>query len=289
MKRINLTLITIAFVFLLSLNFIAPISVDADYITIYSGEEGKITLKMDNNEDFDVKRVSISLDLDKLPFTTVGSSEKDIDDIDENDDDSVSFTLRASSDIEPGDYDIQYTLKYSNADSIDEESYTKEGTFGLRVSAKTDLDFSVETRGKEINSPIVGKEGRISLEVINRGLAEIKSVNVKITPEGYELLSKNNVFVGTIDSDDTDLASFEVIYRSISPKFKADVTYKDFDNKDQTKSVDILFKVYSEEQALKLGLIKKSKIFVYFIILVVLIVAWFVLRRMRKNKKKNWR
>ena len=244
---------------------------------------------MDNNEDFDVKRVSISLDLDKLPFTTVGSSEKDIDDIDENDDDSVSFTLRASSDIEPGDYDIQYTLKYSNADSIDEESYTKEGTFGLRVSAKTDLDFSVETRGKEINSPIVGKEGRISLEVINRGLAEIKSVNVKITPEGYELLSKNNVFVGTIDSDDTDLASFEVIYRSMSPKFKADVTYKDFDNKDQTKSVDILFKVYSEEQALKLGLIKKSKIFVYFIILVVSIVTWFVWRRMRKNKKKNGR
>ena len=136
-----------------AINFISAVTVDADYVTLYSGEEGRVTLNIENNENFDIEDISIAIDLSEVPFTSVGSSVRDIDDINENDDDSVSFTLRPSTDIIPGDYDIPYSVKYVNAEN-NTEDFTENGSFGIRVSAKTDLDFSAETR--EVS--IVGKK-----------------------------------------------------------------------------------------------------------------------------------
>jgi len=196
----------------------------------------------------------------------------------------VSFTLRASTDIVPGDYNIPYTLTYINAENST-ESFEKTGSFGLRVSAKTDLDFALEIR----ENAIVGDEGRISLEVINKGLGDIKSVSVQIFPNGFELLSKNKVFVGTVDADDTDLASFDVIYKSQNPILSVRVEYRDFDNQVQVQTVEIPFNVYTRERAIELGLIEKSKAKTYLGIAFVLVVVWFFYRRRKKKKKMNRR
>src|SRR3989344_4883565 len=170
MKPLNSIFIALVFVFL-SMHFASAIIVDADYITLYSGEEGTINLNVDNNENFDIKDISVSLNLEDLPFSSVGSSEESIDKIREDKDDDVSFKIKASTDIKPGDYNIPYTIKYEDNDGV---SYNKEGTFGLRVSSKTELDFALEVKGKEISSAVVGQEGRINLEIINKGLGEIK-------------------------------------------------------------------------------------------------------------------
>ena len=266
----------------LTLSFASAVVVDADYITIYSGESGKISVEIENNENFDIEKISLALELSNLPFTSVGSSEKDVDDIDEDDDDRVSFTLRASTDIVPGDYNIPYVLTYTNAEN-NSEDFEKTGSFGLRVSAKTDLDFALEIR----ENAIVGEEGRISLEVINRGLGEIKSLSVQIFPSGFELLSKDKVFVGTVSADDTDLASFDVIYKSQNPSLSVRITYKDFDNKEQTETLNLPFNVYTKERAIELGLIKKSNVKTYTITFLVLFVVWFFYRRRKKNKRKD--
>jgi len=267
----------------LSFQFLSAIIVDSDYITIYSGESGKVTLNIENNENFDIEDVSVALDLSDLPFTSIGSSEKDLEDLDEDDDDSVSFTIRASTDIIPGDYDIKYILKYVSAEN-NSETYEKTGTFGLRVSAKTDIDFSVETDG----NAIIGQSGRVSLEIINKGLGEIKSVSVQIFPQGFELLSGDKIFVGSIDADDSDSASFEVIYKTANPSLSARIEYKDFDNKDQIETVDLSFKVYTREQALELGIIKNPN-YTVPVIIVILILAFFIYRIIRKKRKKNKR
>jgi hypothetical protein len=296
----NLSLIAFALIFLYSISFISLASaliVDADYVTIYPGQEGDVDLNIENNENFDIEEIIVRLDLSgkkefnslgvlvsetpALPFSVVGSSSETIDDINEDDDDSVSFTLKANTDITPGDYNIPYTITYF--EQGENEELTEEGSFGIRVSAKTELDFSVEVR----DNAIVGEEGQISLEIINMGLGEIKSLSVQVTPQGFELLSKDKIFVGTIDSDDTDLATFDVIYTGISPVLKAKVTYKDFDNNDQVENINIPFKVYTREEALQKGIIQQSNTMIYLIIIIVLIAAWFVYRRIRKARKKN--
>ena len=261
---------------------LSSIVVDATYITLFPGEEGRVTIEIENNENFDIEDVSLALILDEVPFTSVGSSEKDVDDIDENDEETVSFTLRPSTDITPGDYNIPYFVKFVNAEN-DTESFSKEGSFGIRVSAKTEIDFSVDIR----DSAILDREGKISLEIINRGLGEIKSVSVQILPNGFELLSKNKVFVGTIDADDTDLATFNVIYKTTNPVFSARVSYKDFDNNNIVEIVNIPFSVYTEEKAIELGIINKSNTLAYVFSAGIIIVGWFVWRRIKKNRKNR--
>jgi hypothetical protein len=279
------------FVFLLivvifSIKFISAITVDSEFVTLYSGEEKEINLDVENNHNFDIEDISIQLILDKTPFTSVGSSERSVDDLDEDDDDSVTFKIKASVDIIPGDYNIPYEISYFDVDNTNDK-ITKEGTFGIRVGAKTEIDYSIDPQGKDIEEPVINQNGQINLEIINKGLGEIKSVSVLILPEGFTLLSKDKVFIGSIDSEDTDTASFEVIYKSPSPLFKAVISYKDFDNVDRTKTLSIPFKVYTEKEALELGIIKKNNVIGYFIVIIVVIIVWFIYRRIKKKKRNN--
>lgn len=284
MKTQNLTKAAFGFFLLvLTIGFAAGIIVDSDYETIYPGESEEITLEIENNENFDIKDVSLALNLSYLPFTTIGSSEKDVDNIDEDDDERVSFNLKASIDITPGDYNIPYVLKYVNAENSSED-FTKTGSFGLRVSAETELDFVVDIQG----NAIVGEEGEISLEIINKGLGEIKSMSVQIFPQGFELLSKEKIFVGTIDADDSDSATFDVIYKTTNPILSAKVEYKDFDNKEQTETVNLSFKVYTKEEAFALGILKKPNYIVYLVI-GILVVAYIIHRILKKRKRKKRR
>ncbi len=286
MKTQNLAKITFGFFLLvLTMGFVAGIIVDSDYETIYPGESKRITLEIENNENFDIEDVSLALNLSCLPFTTIGSSEKDVDDIDEDDNEKVSFNLRASIDITPGDYDIPYILKYVDAEAENNsEALEKTGSFGLRVSAETDLDFVVDVQ----DNAIVGEEGKISLEIINKGLGEIKSVSVQIFPQGFELLSKDKIFIGTIDADDSDAATFNVIYKTTNPVLSAKVEYKDFDNKDQTETVNLSFKVYTKEEALELGILKRPN-YITYLVIGILVVAYIIHRILKKRKRRNRR
>ena len=285
-------LFTICFLTILSLSFASAIVVDAEYITLFPGESKRITIEIDNNENFDIEDISVQLVLSSLlpdgtpvslPFTVIGSSERDIDDIREDRDETVSFTIHASTGITPGDYNIPYLVTYFEEN--EDEELTKQGIFAIRVSAETELDFVVDVRDKAI----LGREGRVSLEIINEGLGEIKSISVQILPQDFELLSKNKIFVGTIDADDTDIASFDVIFKNTNPIFRAIVTYKDFDNKEHSENVNIPFKVYTEKEAIELGIIKKSRVGLYLWVIAALLIIWVIYRRAKKSRrnKKN--
>lgn len=275
----------ICMIFLLSTGLVSALNVDSEYITIYSGQEGSITLEIENTLDEDLEDVSVRLILDELPFTSVGSAE-DTDDIDEGDDEKFTFTLKASTDIAPGDYNIPYEVNYE----YDGDDEKQEGSFGLRVSAKTEIDFVVESKGENTDTAIVGEKGKITLKIINQGLGEIKFVSVQIFPSGFELTSSEKIYIGTIDSDDSDFATFDVIFKSKNPTLSAKVDYKDFDNGDQSETVNLPVKVYTREKALELGLIKNPNYTPYGIggIVIVGWIVWRKIKKRRKNKGRKW-
>jgi len=259
--------------------------VDVEYHTIFSGEEKQIKIMVENNENFDMEEVSLLLDVSEIPFTILSSSERELDNLDEDDEDSTSFVLKSSTEIIPGDYQIPYELNYLNVEEDKKEK--KKGSFGIRVSAKTELDFVSEMKGKNTEIAIMGQEGRLTLEIINKGLGEIKSVGVELFPEGFELLSKEKIFVGSIDADDTDTANFDVIYTHKNGVLNAKVTFKDFDNKKQTETIILPFRVYTKEKALELGIINKNKMGQYLGILFLITLIWIIVKKVRKVKRKN--
>lgn len=252
-----------------------------DYNKFYPGDTTDLKVELKNSLNYDVEDVSLTLNLANTQFTTSGSSEDNVDGIDEDDEETFNFELKAVSSAVPGDYNIPYTISYLD-DSGDEQ--TKTGTIGITLSAKTELEYGIETEGN-----IVGQQGKIAIKITNRGLANVGFVSVSIgSSNGFEFLDVKEEYIGEVSSDDYETANFNVLFKSTSASLTAVVKYKDFDNKEQTETIPFSVSVYSREKALELGLIKKPNYWIY-IIIVLLLVIWFVWRRIKKsraNKRK---
>ena len=155
---------------------------------LYPGESGQINVDLKNNLNEDVESVSLALDFSLLPFSSVGASEQDVDEIQEDDTERLKFTVKASSDIKPGEYNVPYVLTYrltsvsaelGNSSGI----VVKKGTIGVTVGARTELNYAASA-----DNPVVGQKGKVTLKIVNRGFGDIKFVSAKISPSGFNLI-----------------------------------------------------------------------------------------------------
>lgn len=242
------------------------------------GQEGTIRIEIENELNDDAKSLSFRLDLTNLPFNPIGNSEDSLDELNEGDDEEFIFRIKSANDISPGDYKIPYTITYS----INNVQTTRQGAIGITVKGNADLSFSIETE-----KPIIGMQDKITLKIINKGFADARFVSVRINLNGMTILSDKDVYIGTIDSDDFETETFNVIYKSQNPEFSAIIEYKDFDNKNIIKIISLPVTVYSQEKALELGLIQKNNAPVYIGIIIALIVIWFLYRTIKKSIKRK--
>ncbi|MFA5992309.1 MAG: hypothetical protein WC796_01235 [Candidatus Pacearchaeota archaeon] len=254
---------------------------------IYPGENGQVSIDFKNNLGEDVESVSLVLDLSMLPLSSVGASEQDVDEIQDGDTETVGFTIKASSDIKPGEYNVPYVLTYrltSVPSELGNNSgiVVKHGTIGVTVGARTELSYSAS-----VDNPVVGQKGKVTLKIINRGFGDIKFVSTKVSPSGFNLLSSDETYIGTVSSNDFETATFDVVFKDVNAKLNAVVKYKDFDNKDISQSVTLPLTVYTPQQAIDLGIIQQNYTWVYILVVVIIIVLYLVYRRIKKSKKKK--
>jgi len=263
----------------LTLNLISAMtisSVDAENFS--PGEEQEISLKVKNTIDKNVEEVSVDLDISETPFVIMSAEE--VDEVDEDDTETLDVMLKVSNNARAGDYSISYTLTYTIEGESD--SIEKEGTFTLTIEANPELSYSVN-----VENPIIGNKGKIKFTIVNKGLGDAKFVNIKINPQGYTLLSANNDYVGTIGSDDFETMNLDVIFKEANPVLNAEIEYRDFDNQKITQSVTLPVKIYSNEEALSLGIIQKNNTVLYIFIGIACLGSWFIIRKIRKKKRQN--
>jgi hypothetical protein len=281
MKKQIKILFSILALIVLTLSLVSAMTiktVDAD--NFQPGSKQTISIDVKNTLNEDAKDVSLDLDLSKSIYFNIINSDDEAQDIDEDDTESFDFTIKASNDAKAGDYQIPYTLSYRENGTS--EVKTKTGTFSLTIEANPELVYSVSTE-----NAIVGSKGKITFKIVNKGLGDAKFVDVKIIPAGYTLLSEAENYVGTVSSDDSQTASFDVIFKEKNPTLTIQVEYKDFDNKKITKAINLPVTVYSAEEALALGIIKQDNTPVYVSVGILAFVAWMVVRRIRKKKRIN--
>lgn len=240
------------------------------------GEEGIISFEVENNLNEDAEDVSVSVNLANLPFVSIGGSQESIEEIKTDKEEDFSFRIKAANDIKPGDYSIPYTIEFK----LNDELQKREGTLGVSVAGKTKLDYTISTE-----NPVVGQQGKITLRIINKEFGDAKFVLVKIFPDGYTTLSDTQEYIGTIDSDDFESVTFDVVFKSLNPLFTARVEYKDFSNKDVAETVDLPILVYSKEKAIELGIIKQNNTILYISIAVTAILLWLLWRTLRKRAR----
>jgi len=275
----NKLLLTLFVISILIINFSLASAVIVKSVktdTFSPGKDGIIRIEVENILEDDVKDVSLRLDFTGLPFTPVGSSEEGTDELGDGKEEDFTFRIKAANDITPGDYQIPYILRFREQG----ETQTTErfGSIGVTVTAITELSFSVSGE-----TPVVGREGKITLKIINKGFSDAKFVLVKVFPEGYTLLSESQVYIGSVDSDDFETATFDVIFNKEDAKIIAIVEYKDFNNKKVIENINFPLNVYSEERAIELRIIKKNNTPLYITVVVTLILFWILWRTIRKR------
>ena len=251
---------------------------------IEPGKTVDVLIGLKNDGDNDLTDVSISLDLTNVPFApSDSSSEIGFDEILSGKTKEASFNLIALNNANSGIYKIPVNIKYTE-DVTDAQQKTKTGLISVTINSKPIID--VQTTDSLL---ITGQEGKINVKVVNKGLSDIKFLEVELgSSTYYSLTSSNKVYIGDLDSNDFDTAEFNVFFKTGSTtnlNIPVKITYKDIFNKEFTEDFSVPVKVYSQKDAISLELIKKSNTTTYVVIIVILIIVYIIYRRIKKRRK----
>jgi len=254
---------------------IAIQSFSADPEKVSPGNQVELSVTLENVGNDDINDVLVSIDLSQVPFAPLrSSSEKIIDRIRDDDEETVRFDLVVLPDASPQIYKIPIKISYN--DTI------KTSLISLEVTAIAKLDLILE----ESELVKVNDKGTVTLKFVNNGLTQIKFLKVTLQDGlSYEILSPKSLYIGEVDIDDFETEEFLIISKIKNPRLAINLEYTDSNNNEfkETKYLDL--NVYSLEEAKQLGLIKTNftGIWITFIMLVVLVIILYRIFRRKKN------
>src|SRR3989338_1012316 len=241
---------------------------------IVPGGEALVTIDIENTLSNDIEDVSFSLNLKDLPLSVVGSSETTIEEIEEDDSEDISFRIHVSPTAKPGDYQIPFTLSYKNS------TQTKTGSIGVRVKGTVELSASMTT-----DIPVMGREDKVSVKIINKGFADARYVTVTLVPVDFTINSDEIVYIGDISANDFETATFNVRYTDLKPIATVNIEYRDFNNALQTLKLQEQLEIYTEKEAVERGIVKKNMTPVYIGVIVIVIILWIIWRTIARRRR----
>lgn len=252
--------------------------------TIVPGETAEVKLIVQNTVNQLVQNVQLKLDLSDttLPFVPIGSTnEINIQQLKPNEEQLLTFKLIAKPDASSDVYKIPLTLIYSD---IDGTVYTKTNIFGITVGGKPELDVILDS--STIYS--VNTVGTISVKVVNMGSSDLKFTNVYLQPSAnYEIVSSSTDYLGKIDSDDYGTSQFKIFVKTVKDHnvdIPVKLTFRDAINNEYEQNYNLTLKLYTQEQAEKLGITKGGSILGILIVIVVIIAAGYYFMKRKKKK-----
>ena len=279
-ESMNNRLIILFLQFILLISLSNALSVDSITVdTVSPGEEGIIRINIENEGDKDVELLSFNLKFPDSGIIPLGSSEAFVNRLKEGDDEVFVFRFKVTNVLSTGTYSLGYTINYEE----DNDERQQSGVIGIVVSAEPELEVVADTQNS-----IVGKQGILNIRIINKGLADARFVYLFVEgDDSITLLSENSEYIGTIDSDDFETSSFDVVYNNRFSIISTKLVYKDFNNNEQEIKNSVSLRAYTNEEAIEKGILKKSNAPIYVGIIVLLLVLWILYRFIRKKRKNK--
>lgn len=266
------------------------------------GGKGKLGIKIKNLADSRMKDVNLKLDLtltsipqpttiteaavlfEALPFAPTGSSsEKRISHIKPGETVLVSYDLIVYPDATSRVYKVPVILTYK--DELDNE-YTKNDIIGIVVGDLPDIYVVIDSSDLVAGT----KTGKVSFKFVNRGLTDIKFVDVVLDEtDEYKVISANEEYIGNIDSDDFESVDFEIYLENNDDAekigvldFPLHITFKDANNVDYSEDIDIKYSIYTAKER---GMETSSSGIIIVVAIIIIIVGWIVYHRWEKKRK----
>ena len=257
-------------------------SVESIPTEISPGEEATIKIKLKNNANIILKNIRVKLNLNstELPFAPIGTvTERNIDNLQADSSSELEFKIITLADASSKIYKIPLEINYF--DEFGNEFQITD-VIGLIVGSKPILDINIES-----SNLIAGRQGTVSIDIVNRGLTHIKFLNAKLLPlENFVILSSDTVYVGDIDSDDVESIDFNLIVGEEGfINLPLQLIYRDANNKLYFETFNVQARVYNINEAKRLGLIKTNRTLIIISGLILLIIIYFILRRFFRRKR----
>ena len=251
---------------------------------IAPGEVSPVEIELENLADSTLSDINIKLDIagTATPFVPINStSEKKIYNIKPGNKESVIFNLMALPKADSDAYKVPIEITFKDGTG---QNYTKSSIIGLVIGTVPDISVVID------NSEIYKTQstGGITLRIVNKGLSDIKLMNVVLrSSPDYEIISSKEFYVGNIDSDDFETAEFRVkIKKSRKGKtfLHLDLEYLDANNVRYKESESIALNIVS---AKKLGIKKGSPLNRLLIIIVIIVAGYFSYKMWEKKREKK--
>lgn len=249
------------------------------------GENVHVNITLQNLAQSALDDVKVKLDLGDstsvAPLTS--SSEKVFRKILAGESKTVDFDLIVAPDavsrLELLGLMIEYTNKFN-------EMHNTTSKLGLPIYDPPQYELSME----ETNVFLREQQGEFVVSFSNLGTSDINFVMLSLEEsDDYEILSNNKVYVGNLESDDYETASFEIYTHDIDAASKTIplkflLRYKDSFNQEFTLEKEIPLRIYNKEEAVKFGLVEPNS-YAWVFFLVIIVVGIFLYRRYKKKKK----
>lgn len=259
---------------------------------IVPGEVSEIKITFKNNADSMMRYINTQLSLVyaesatsyvELPFTPInGGSEKTIYSIPAGEEEEVVFNLMADPDATAGPYKIPIQISYFDKFG---ENHTRTEIIGLVVNAEPDMYVVVDS--SDITKK--GQSGEVYFKFINKGLTDIKFLNIEIPEnENIKIIGPNNQYIGDVDSDDYETTSYRLIVQKTNGNeatIPLNLEYRDANNQLFKEEIELPLILYS---AAEKGEASSNSAVVIVIVLILIVIGTIVYRKWgRKNKNKN--
>ncbi|MBU0628801.1 MAG: COG1361 S-layer family protein [Nanoarchaeota archaeon] len=249
---------------------------------IKPGETTQVGISLKNLASSFIKDITVELDLSGVPFATINSTNKKIiKQIDAESSGEVVFNLMAEPSAESKLYKVPIKLEFFDRLGT---RYLKNETVGLTVGAEPDLSITLES--SQIYSK--GGMGDVSIKFVNKGVTDIKFMNIMLEETSeFKIISPSEVYLGNIDSDDYETTDFKISLKKVKGdevNLPLSINYKDANNNEYERDVNVKLKIYSSSEAKALGLKKGNGATGIFIVIVIVAVGFFFYRRWKKKK-----
>ncbi len=238
------------------------------FLTLMPGQEGWLNLTIRNIGDEILRYIQIAPDFSDLPVYPISSSEKEIYQLLPGREEKVSFKVISDYDAECQIFALPISISYY--DTLGNQ-YTKSYKIGFRIDAKPEIE--IIPTSKTLNFG----ENLIEFKVVNKGLAKVKALMVYVNSS--LITSTNPYYVGEIDSDDYEIATFQMPIKNIADKvtLNVKVSYLDCSNTQHMITKSFTYKViYKEESYFSV---------IILLVIIALVVFYFYRQRYRKRKR----
>ena len=255
------------------------VSVEPDRIK--PGDDAAVKIILENAAESRLKDITLSLDLDDVPFSPIGStSERKIKDIAIGGKYEVVFNIIVNPNAESKVYKVPLEIRY--LDELGKE-FIKNEFIGLVVDEKP--NYQVNLEGSNVYS--YRDSGEITLSISNTGTSEIKFLSMGLLDnKKYKIISNPRVYVGNLESDDFETANFIIYSKSYwDIPLQVNLMYKDAYNREYNETMTVNLPMYSRFTARRLGLVKGDSGLFNFVLIIVLII--FAFKTYKEWKKER--